>query len=622
MSTKTNFKRIALVAVASLGLGILSAVPSNAELTATPTLTVTAGTAAFSKSDSTTAATFTMKALVDDIDTFTVLSSVKEKPATATAPTLFFTFGDTATAQVNTSVKGDIASGVSAANRLLVANQATMGAYAPTGNNDSATALTITTASGWNGLTMKAFMDSTTARIAGTYVYTVTLRPYTEPGNGAAAADLQGNRLDTTKIVTADITFTVAAPTDRSTTPSAVTSFVDVITTGVTTKSDGSDDVITGLSTAGTAAGYIYVGNRNSANALGFAQDSITVTVTGAGQVCSTSAPAVTPTATSCGTNIKVSAVGDYMFIIQGNGTAGVGTMTISSSVAGWSVTKSATFYAVSPKTITATVAHPLLKVGTNDGAVRVTGVDAAGVNWTGQFYIYASTAADALIGGSLTAPVACGAYVASVGYASCNVATLTTGTAKFKVIDAATVAAATATSNEVTLTVANTQAATVKLSFDKSTYAPNERARIYVTPLDAAGKEIQSISADLLAAGGISVNGAISYTGSTTTADSLTVIALTTSASTSSTSGAKAGSVVYTVYMPSAGGTVTLTATGGTGLPAAGRVAITASATVTDSGAAALAAVTALATTVASLKTLITTLTNLVLKIQKKVKA
>jgi hypothetical protein len=42
----------------------------------------------------------------------------------------------------------------------------------------------------------------------------------------------------------------------------------------------------------------------------------------------------------------------------------------------------------------------------------------------------------------------------------------------------------------------------------------------------------------------------------------------------------------------------------------------------VTDSGAAALAAVTALATTVASLKTLIVTLTNLVLKIQKKVKA
>jgi len=78
----------------------------------------------------------------------------------------------------------------------------------------------------------------------------------------------------------------------------------------------------------------------------------------------------------------------------------------------------------------------------------------------------------------------------------------------------------------------------------------------------------------------------------------------------------------VYTVYMPSAGGTVTLSATGGTGLPVSARVAVTASATVTDSGAAALAAVNALATTVASLRTLITTLTNLVLKIQKKVKA
>ena len=78
----------------------------------------------------------------------------------------------------------------------------------------------------------------------------------------------------------------------------------------------------------------------------------------------------------------------------------------------------------------------------------------------------------------------------------------------------------------------------------------------------------------------------------------------------------------MYTVYAPAAGGTVTISAIGGTSLPLAGQVAVTATATVTDSGAAALAAVTALATTVASLKTLITTLTNLVLKIQKKVKA
>jgi len=32
MSSKTNFKRLALVAVASLGLGVLSAVPSKQQL--------------------------------------------------------------------------------------------------------------------------------------------------------------------------------------------------------------------------------------------------------------------------------------------------------------------------------------------------------------------------------------------------------------------------------------------------------------------------------------------------------------------------------------------------------------------------------------------------------------
>jgi len=163
-----------------------------------------------------------------------------------------------------------------------------------------------------------------------------------------------------------------------------------------------------------------------------------------------------------------------------------------------------------------------------------------------------------------------------------------------------------------------------VKLEFDKATYAPNERARIYVTPLDSTGKAMQSAAyTNMLTSTGITVIGSVSYTGTTSTADSLTAAgSFTSAAQTSSVTGAKAGSMQFTVYMPAAGGTVTLSATGGTSLPLAAQVALTATATVTDSGAAALAAVTALATTVASLKTLITTLTNLVLKIQKKVKA
>jgi len=63
MSTKTTFKRIALVAVAALGLGVLSVAPSQATVSA---LTVTGanGTSTLSAtgyvSDSTTAATITV----------------------------------------------------------------------------------------------------------------------------------------------------------------------------------------------------------------------------------------------------------------------------------------------------------------------------------------------------------------------------------------------------------------------------------------------------------------------------------------------------------------------------------------------------------------------------------
>jgi hypothetical protein len=83
-------------------------------------------------------------------------------------------------------------------------------------------------------------------------------------------------------------------------------------------------------------------------------------------------------------------------------------------------------------------------------------------------------------------------------------------------------------------------------------------------------------------------------------------------------------------VFLPFAAGSVTATWTlTGTAGTASGALAkeltatkIAPAITITDSGAAALAAVNALATTVASLRTLIVTLTNLVLKIQKKVKA
>ncbi|NBR26584.1 MAG: hypothetical protein EBU08_22970, partial [Micrococcales bacterium] len=343
--------------------------------------------------------------------------------------------------------------------------------------------------------------------------------------------------------------------------------------------------------------------------------ESITVTISGAGILSYGSVN---------GASLTIKADTDAVTDISvlPDGRAGVATINVSTPTRVFAP-KTMSFYSAAPKTLVASVPTPNFAVGSNADSIRVTATDASGTVWAGAVYVYASTAADALIAGSNTTPTLC-TWDPADNRHECTVTGTAAGTAKFKAIDASTVAAATVTSNEVSAVVNTNTAATVKLSFDKATYAPGERAYIYVTPLDSAGKEIAKVTlSNLLAAGGISTTTALTFAGSTTTSDSLTATtSYSADANSSSTSGAKAGSFRYTVFMPAAGGVVTISATGGTSLPVAGRVAVSATATVTDTGAQALAAVNALATTVASLKTLITTLTNLVLKIQKKVKA
>ena len=610
MSTTTNFKRIALVAVAALGMGLLSSAPSQAAFSGTAgaqlTVTVAGGTGTLTgtKSDSTTAGTVSVVGLaLAASDSYTVTSSIKSVPATTTianAPALLFMAKDTATSTGATIQQGAQYTGTTAWGTSSSAPSAITAGFGVTESNTTVSA-TAGSANTYVNASWRAFQESTTAkeRKAGTYTYTLIVTPNTV-ALGAGTAQV------------VDITITIAAlATDAETaSPAFSTMFV-----GTSTSSNTADEAVSALAEASaTAVGGITVNLRNISNGTG-ASESVTITTT-LGTVGDS---------TVRGRSVVLKYTGSSTtYSIFPDGTAGTATISVSTPSVTFS-NKTVSFYAKSAKTITATVATPLLGVGANAGAVRGVAVDANGNAWTGTAYIVASSAADALIAGSTT-PVSCGAYDAANARHNCPITAAAAGTAKFKIIDASTVALATATSNEVTVTVSVATMASVKIEFDKATYAPNERARIYITPLDSTGKAMQSATyASVLAVGGISVNGQLSYVGSTTTADSLTAVTgFTTAAQTSAATGARAGSMQYTVYMPVSGGTVTLTATGGTALPVALRTAggITASATVTDSGAAALAAVNALATTVASLRTLITTLTNLVLKIQKKVKA
>ena len=601
MSTKTNFKRIALVAVAALGLGVLSSAPSQATFTglatAPLTLSTTNGTAGLSNvggaSDSTTAGTFTLTALSAAVtDSVAVSSVMKSKPAAASSANsaLVFMLNDTgtSTAMPIIAVK-DYPGSTIRVIRVLAGNVAT----------DTSTEFSIapatSQAAGYVVGTWKVFMDSNTAsatRVAGTYVYTII-------ATSSAPAVTQ----------TVDISFTVTAAASASVTisPSLSTAFI-----GTSSSSNTEDAVISAAATASaTPAAYI---STRTYNASGTAmQESVTVSITGAGTLFFGSVG---------GTSLTIAGDGSDEIQVRPDGRAGVAVISVSTPTRTFAA-KNVTFYSSAAKTISAAVYNPTLLLGANSTAIAATAVDSTGTNWAGAMYIVASAAADALVGGSATTPVAC-AYSAADKTHFCPVSTIATGTAKFKLIDAATVALATATSNELTLTVANNPVASIKLAFNKATYQAGEKAYITVTALDAAGKTLQGQThSSLLASGGITTSYAFGN-GS----DTLTMTSIATSVSNSATTPSTAGAKTYTVYMPTTG-SVKITATGGASVALSGQVEVSATATVTDAAAAAtaaataaLAAVTALATTVASLKTLITTLTNLVLKIQKKVKA
>jgi len=604
MSTTTNFKRVALVAVAALGFGVLSAIPSSAAVSsiaidvtngATP-LAVGSTTSVNSDTGTGTGATVSISYLTTNAsDSVTV--AFYNKNALATGSKAYLALVETTTSNLSrvldnglTSNNAATAVGGGATFDSSLAGITTFGMKASTNANGTSPT------TGSVGATFALFLDTRSAvTSAGTYTYTVVVTTYSAtPGTSPLPA------VETSK----DVSIVVSASTASTTVPSAVTTTFYMGAVG-TVSAEAA--VTPKVATTGTdAAGFTLDINNASGND---ALDTVTVTVTGPGTL---GYGAVVGVRSS-----SFAQTGSVDFTLKADGTAGVSTVTFKTTLTGLSWTRTVSFYSAKAASIATVVVTPALAVGTNDRAVSITAKDALGAAWSGTAYIYASSAADALIAGSET-PSACGSYSATTGLIYCSVSGKLAGTAKFKVIDAATVAAANATSNEVTLTVKPATANSVKIAFDKATYAPGEKALVTVTPLAADGTNLPATTVtNALASGGI--KSSVQLGSGSASMESVTIA---TSGYSSSTSNLVAGGMTYVVYMPSVGGTVKLTATGSTGLPIAGQVEVSATATVTDNAAAALAAVTALATTVASLKTLITTLTNLVLKIQKKVKA
>jgi len=627
MSTKTNFKRIALVAVAALGMGVLSSAPSQAVIPVTSltlTASATAGTAAVGGgngaatnigaiSDSTTGASVTVSFLgvTASTDSVSLTIAPKSKPALATEyPRGLFTLTDTSS---STAIPKVIL-------ETSTPGAAVLGEVGTTASSliglESGVAVRIaanTTANRYYTATFKIHMDSATARVAGSYVYTVIATPFDAATAGGAVS---------ANVKSVDVTITVSA---GSTTASPA--YSKALMNSGSSFTGAYGDVDSSIAVAATAAtttrGIVRVFLRTATNTT-TAEESVTVVTT----VGSVGTSAGVP----MGKNVTMQyPVGTgYLDVrIFSDGTAGTGTITISTPSVTFA-SKSVTFHSTTATKLTVVTGTATLGVGASNtmtalsvGTIWVKATDANGntvrADADGASGVWAYSSDKTIVSDSGTA---C-AYNSTIGYHTCSLTGVLAGKSTISIKNSGTNANAATVSGDKTVevTVLNSTPATLVLEFDKASYAPGEKGYIFISAKDSAGNTLANTTlTNLMATGGITLAGSFSGT-----APTLTDVSYTTSVKVASVDGCEsAGKAVNCLlfYAPYAGTSMKITATGGSLLPSSGRVAVSATASVADSGAAALAAVAALATTVASLKTLITTLTNLVLKIQKKVKA
>jgi hypothetical protein len=604
MSTTTNFKRIALVAVAALGLGVLSSVPSQAVINS-DSVTLSSATASQTNAETYTAtsAVVTVSFFGAKADSMTITTALLEAPDGSTAVPVLRLI-ETSSAVIDSAIAvlgaGATVTGVTTidvgTNNKL--DSSTVGMNTAVGV--SAISSTSRTTAKYAVYLANQTRNVLAPSVLGTYKIKIT-----------PAAVGVGPLVNATA-QTLTITVTAAAALDRVPSATNSTSFMYAgnAAANLFTAATADSTVTTVRTLSATPAATIFATLKNAANTTA-AVDSITATITGPGQLGSGAATSIS----ASGRSITVKQ-GDYVGVFA-DGVAGVATITLTSFTAGVALgtpktvtftSTTATSYAA--PTIAATDSSVILagtsttvSVFAKEGTNNVSGLDAASATGTTTIWAYSSDTAVATVG-------AVGSFDALTGY-SAVVTGVAVGTANISFGNAATRAAATIVSPTVAVRVGTDVPSNVTVTLDKATYAPGEKMTMTVTILNAAGLPVvgKLNYANIFSSTGVTSSVNLSGT-STLPTDTMNNYSNTTNTKT------------FTLYAPVTGGPVVFSWTGGTALATANQVAKTVSVTVTDSGAAALAAVTALATTVASLRTLIVTLTNLVLKIQKKVRA
>jgi hypothetical protein len=595
MSTTTNFKRIALVAVAALGLGVLSSVPAQATINS-DALTLSSATAAQTTAETYTAtsATVTLSFFGAKGDSATVTTALISAPAGSTSVPVLRLI-ETSSAVIDSAIEVLGAGGALGVTSVTVDTKQ---------KKDSSTVGMNTT----QGVSAISSTSTTSVKYA---IYMANQgRNVSGPAAGEYKVKITPAAIGVGPLVNATaqtITITVTTAAAASKVASATTSTA-VMVSGETADAalHVADSTVSTVKTlATTAAANIYV---NLLNASGVAaSESITATITGSGQLGIGAARNNTAVK---GRSI-ILMMSEYIGVFA-DGTAGTGTITITSTTGGvqigtvktvtWTATTATSYaaptIAATDSSVIAAATSTTVSVFAKDGTNNVSGLTGGTTIWA-----YSSDTAVATV-------ATVGSYSSTTGY-SVVVTGVAVGTANISFGNASTEAAATVKSTGVAVRVGSGTPSNVTVTTDKATYAPGEKITMTVTILDSTAKNVIGATSYASIFSSTGVTSSVNLSGTST-------LPASTIADYSNVTNTK----TFTLYAPVVGGPVTFSWTGGTALATANQVAGTRVVTVTDSGAAALAAVTALATTVAALRTLIVTLTNLVLKIQKKVKA
>jgi hypothetical protein len=388
MSTTTNFKRIALVAVAALGLGVLSSVPSNAAINAdTLTMSTTAAAQTTNETYTSASAVATVSFFGAQNDSMSITAALTAAPAGNTSlPTLQLIETSSALIETNTVT----------AQRLVVGDTRT--ANSPVSIR-AAASTSVTTAK------FAVYLTSTNGVTAPSVVgsYTVKITPATLGTSGA----LQGS---------AAVSFTITVTTDANLSKNAAASGTVSQIVDFGSAYDPSllgaaptDSTVVAVKTASTTPkAVIFVKAKNAAGVvLTDTGESLTATVTGAGTlgILASGSYATSGAQTIVGKSISMRQT-DYIMVFA-DGNAGPGTITFTGSTSGILIaTKSVTFSSdVATKYAASTIAATDSSVIAVGGTTKVSALaqDAQSYLVTGlgatDIYAFSSDTAVATVG-------------------------------------------------------------------------------------------------------------------------------------------------------------------------------------------------------------------------------